>query len=62
MSRPVYSRMTVTTGQLQFEWEHLTKKLEIRDPHQLSLMRDIPLAAHPLFRIVSGTIEAWERV
>jgi hypothetical protein len=46
---------------IQFEWEHLKKKLEIRDPHQLSRIRDIPVAAHPLFSIVSGTMEEWER-
>ena len=61
MSRPVCCLMTVTTGQLQFEGEHLKKKLEIRDPHQLSRIKDIPVAAHPLFSIVSGTMEEWER-
>ncbi len=51
-----------TSGQLFYEWERLKSKLRERDPQRyrsLLLVRD-PLA-HPLFRILPGEIEPWER-
>lgn len=54
--------MTVTRGQLHREWEHLLAKLRIRDPERArrlaSVKRPLP---HPLFRVVPGGVEAWER-
>ncbi len=54
--------ITTTNGQLFYEWERLKAKLRERDPERyrdLLLVRE-PLA-HPLFRIVPGEIEPWER-
>ena len=58
--RPV---ITVTTGQLEYEWEHLMRKLysRARDVHGRwrAVRRPEP---HPLFRIRKGPVETWEVV
>jgi len=53
------ARIRVTDRQLGYEWKHLRKKLAERCPKRAR--RAGKLAAHPLFRIVPGPIEAWER-
>jgi len=54
--------LTVTRGQMEFEWHHLLEKLAVRDPRRqsqlLAVKRPQP---HPLFRIVRGKVAAWER-
>jgi hypothetical protein len=54
--------MVVTRGQLNYEWEHLMAKLAVRDPDWRRQFEEVrrPLA-HPMFRIVPGEIESWER-
>ena len=51
-----------TRGQLAWEWEHLMQKLRTRDPErfarQASLRRP---RAHPLFRVIAGEVESWEK-
>ena len=55
-------RIPETTGQLAFEWAHLLKKLEQRQPGRFAELRSVTRpAAHPLFRIVPGPARAWER-
>jgi hypothetical protein len=54
--------MTVTRGQLQYEWNRLMAKLEARDPEWKGQLSGVKRPApHPLFRVVPGDIEAWER-
>lgn len=49
-------------GQLQYEWEHLLNKLKVRDPALFERWREITAPdPHPLFCIVPGPIESWER-
>ena len=58
-------RIGVTAGQLAFEWAHLMAKLRARDPARFRTLRRtqaVAPAAHPLFRIVNGGVEEWERV
>ena len=54
--------LRVTDGQLAYEWTHLMRKLKARNPrvHRTwnTLCRPDP---HPIFRIVKGGIEPWER-
>lgn len=53
--------LTVASGQIAYEREHLLRKLAVRDLErfkQVSLIAD--LDAHPLFKIVEGEIENWE--
>ena len=55
-------RLRLTLGQLQYEWEHLKAKLEVRNPESLARLEGIKLPeAHPIFRIVSGPAESWEK-
>lgn len=55
--------IAVTTGQIDYEWQHLLNKLKVRDParaDQLMLSQDKSL--HPLFYAVDGPIAEWEVV
>ena len=55
-------RLVVTTGQLEYEWEHLERKLRARAPEHYARVREIGRPeAHPLFRVVSGDVASWER-
>jgi hypothetical protein len=54
--------LTVTQGQLAFEHQHLKAKLRQRNPKWFrALCRTRPIMAHPLFIVVTGAIESWER-
>jgi Pyrimidine dimer DNA glycosylase len=56
-------QISVTTGQLAFELEHLKRKLWIRDRKKFVEIASMKKPkAHPLFRIVSGKIESWEKI
>ncbi|MBI5758553.1 MAG: DNA lyase [Planctomycetales bacterium] len=56
-------RLTETSGQLRYEWEHLKRKLQVRHAAQFELLARIKKPdAHPLFRIVSGNVRDWERI
>jgi hypothetical protein len=54
-------RMRVSRGQLDFEFEHLCRKLRTRDQawfEKLSSNRQV--RPHPLFRVVAGAVADWE--
>lgn len=56
-------RIDATDGQLRYEWEHLRRKLERRDPRWLDRCGSLQLPEpHPVFRIVPGPVEGWERL
>lgn len=60
--KPRQRRIPVARGQLQFEREHLATKLRVRDQAAFSRLQKMKrLRAHPLFRIVPGGVETWER-
>lgn len=53
--------LTVTDGQLAYEWQHLLRKLETRDPERYQrIVQEGPVVPHPLFRVVKGNIAEWE--
>jgi hypothetical protein len=53
------TQIAVTTGQLLFEWEHLCAKLRARSPDSLQdILSPLP---HPLFVVIDGPVEPWER-
>lgn len=55
--------LVATKGQLLYEWRHLMRKLQQRDPVIHKRIRSLKAPApHPLFRIVAGDVEEWERV
>lgn len=53
----------VTAGQMDFERRHLLQKLEQRDPPRWQSLATIDIfEPHPLFVVIPGEIEPWERV
>ena len=64
INRPPHDLMlTVTDKQMKHEREHLLKKLQARDkPGYIQLFSQKDIAPHPLFNIIQGEIENWEKV
>ena len=59
----ITSEISVTTGQIQYEKNHLLKKLEVRDKDRFyKLLRETEIQSHPLFKIVPGEVEDWEKI
>jgi hypothetical protein len=55
-------RLIVTKGQLRFEKSHLLNKLKIRDKNKYTeLTREKILKTHPLFKVIDGETEEWEK-
>lgn len=51
-----------TRGQLRYEWDHLCRKLYARSPDLCRALRRITAPRpHPLFRIIAGDVNSWER-
>ena len=60
---PFGGKLTVTTGQLAYEWGHFRRKLEGRDPERLRAVKGVTVPdPHSLFTVVEGDVEGWERV
>jgi hypothetical protein len=56
-------KMSVTKGQLEYEWQHFLKKIEARDPSKHEMLVNIRVPeAHPIFEISAGKIEEWEKI
>jgi len=54
--------LTVTRGQLAYEWQHLLEKLRARSPGHYGQLRDVAVPdAHPLFTVTDGDVAPWER-
>ena len=52
----------VTEGQVAHEWQHLLAKLAERSPELHATFREVVTPeVHPLFQVVPGPIEDWER-
>ena len=57
------NRMTVTGGQVEYEFKHLLGKLKTREPARYKELKTVKrVRLHPLFRRVKGAIEEWEVV
>jgi hypothetical protein len=55
-------KLTVTTGQLDYERNHLLNKLKTRDKiNYYKLIDKNEFGPHPLFEVVKGPIEKWEK-
>lgn len=54
--------LTVTSGQMAYEWAHLLSKLKERSPalYRKWLATEVP-EAHPMFTVRAGEVESWER-
>lgn len=58
--RPVV--LTVTSGQLAYEWTHLLAKLKVRNSALYKAWRRIEMpVAHSIFEVRTGEVESWER-
>ncbi len=61
-------QLTVTKGQLEYEWKHLENKLDYRhsqdqfDKNCKYTNYGKNIEAHPLFKVVEGSIESWEKI
>ena len=56
-------QVSATTGQLDYEWQHLLRKLRTRSPALYLRWKGLEdREAHPMFEVISGPIEQWERV
>ena len=54
--------VAVTNGQLRYEFQHLLAKLNKRDPEKHKFLYKLTdPKPHPLFNIVEGEIESWEK-
>jgi hypothetical protein len=59
--RMVHS-ISVTTEQISYEWEHLLRKMSVRSRMLHRRWRTVPIPkCHPLFSVVPGPTEPWER-
>jgi len=55
------SSIQVTEGQLEYEFQHLLRKLKVRDPGRFAELKSTKsVKLHPLFTKIAGGIEAWE--
>lgn len=54
-------KINVTSGQMNYERQHLLNKLSVRDKEKYSELSKISiLLPHPIFQIVDGEVEEWE--
>jgi hypothetical protein len=54
---PIY----VTSGQIDYEWKHLMKKLKVRDHRRYLELTNVTIVdPHPIIKIIPGDKEAWE--
>lgn len=45
-----------------YEWRHLLRKLRVRSPDVYAKWKSVKRPEpHPMFRIVRGPVESWER-
>jgi len=55
-------KLSVTRGQVLYEWEHLKTKLIRRDPSRHEQVAGLTMPeVHPLFNVVEGDVEPWEK-
>lgn len=55
--------LTVTQGQMAYEWQHLLEKLRVRSPELYEKWHsETNIQPHPMFSIIEGGVEDWERV
>jgi len=59
----IQTKITVTKGQLDYEKNHLLKKLKERDiKYYNNLIKSTKQDSHPMFDIIDGGIESWEKI
>ncbi|MDD3296244.1 MAG: pyrimidine dimer DNA glycosylase/endonuclease V [Candidatus Omnitrophica bacterium] len=57
------SSITVTSGQIKYEFSHLLAKLRKRDAVRYRLFKNTKrIKVHPIFRKKKGEVEPWEKL
>jgi hypothetical protein len=52
----------ISMRQLEFELDHLRRKLSVRNVEQFSILAKVKKPSpHPLFKVRKGAVEEWER-
>jgi len=55
--------MVVMRGQIKYEWDHFMAKLLKRDIQRfIHLISVRKIDSHPLFKIIQGGVEDWEKI
>ena len=57
--------LAVTRGQLEYEFAHLLKKLEMLDKKKLEELKGLnpkTIEPNPVFRVIGGDVERWEKL
>ncbi len=55
--------LQTTDSQLKYEFEHIKRKLQQRSPLQYKIIAtETVIVPHPLFNVIKGDIELWERI
>ncbi len=59
----IKKKIPITTGQINFEFSHLCKKVKKRDKnHYQTLCKEKqPIEPNPIFYLIPGDIEEWEK-
>ncbi len=58
----IEERMEVTSGQLEYEFKHLKKKLKIRDAEKYKELLTIKeIEANPFLVVKKGPVASWEK-
>jgi hypothetical protein len=61
--KPKPLSLTVTRSQMKYEFSHLLRKLKTRDVKLYNKFKGAKtIQPHPMFKVVRGEIEDWERV
>jgi len=56
-------KIKVTTAQINFERDHLLKKLKLRNPDKYyALIEEKDIELNPIFMLVNGPVEYWEKM
>jgi hypothetical protein len=55
--------MVVMRGQIKYEWDHFMAKLLKRDIQRFIHLKSVrKIDSHPLFKIIQGGVEDWEKI
>jgi len=63
-----YQNLTVTKGQLEYEFLYLQKKLMVRCPNKYlsnaeqNLSKEVEIKPNPIFKVIDGQVESWEKI
>ena len=61
INKRIKAKILVNSGQIEYEFKHLLKKLKEREPNLYKKLKDTrTIKLHPLFKKKKGGVEEWE--